>query len=39
VLRECVIGADVRIGAYARVGPGIVLESGAVIPERTTLVR
>ena len=39
VLRECVIGADVKIGAYARLGPGIVLESGAVIPERTTLDR
>jgi len=39
VLRECVIGADVKIGAYARLGPGIVLESGAVIPERTTLTR
>src|SRR5207244_7063433 len=32
VLRECVIGADVKIGTHARVGPGIVLESGAVIP-------
>jgi len=39
VLRECVIGADVKIGTHARVGPGIVLESGAVIPERATLAR
>jgi mannose-1-phosphate guanylyltransferase len=39
VLAHCVIGADVKIGAYARVGPGVVLESGAVIPERTTLAR
>src|SRR5439155_954835 len=39
VLHECVIGADVKIGAHARVGSGVVLESGAVIPERTTLAR
>jgi mannose-1-phosphate guanylyltransferase len=39
VLHQCVIGADVKIGAYARVGSGVVLESGAVIPERTTLTR
>jgi NDP-sugar pyrophosphorylase family protein len=39
VLYQCVIGADVKIGAYARVGSGVVLESGAVIPERTTLAR
>src|SRR6266571_3691756 len=39
VLRECVIGADVKIGTHARVGAGIVLESGAVIPERATLAR
>ena len=39
VLHECVIGADVKIGAHARVGSGVVLESGAVIPERTTLTR
>ena len=38
-LRDCVIGADVKIGAYARVGAGVALESGAVIPERTTLTR
>jgi len=39
VLRDCVIGADVKIGAHARIGAGVVLESGAVIPERTTLTR
>ncbi|MBI4253611.1 MAG: NDP-sugar synthase [Candidatus Rokubacteria bacterium] len=39
VLLECVVGADVKIGALARVGAGVVLESGAVIPERTTLTR
>jgi NDP-sugar pyrophosphorylase family protein len=37
VLRECVIGAGVRIGAHARVGPGVVLESGAVVPDHATL--
>jgi len=37
LLQGCVVGADVRIGARARVGPDVVLESGAVIPERTTL--
>ena len=39
MLRDCIVGSDVRIGAHARVGAGVVLESGAVIPERTTLVR
>ena len=39
VLQDCVIGADVRIGAGARVGPGVVLESGADVPERATLTR
>jgi len=39
VLRDCVLASDVRIGAHARVGPGVVLESGAVIPERATLSR
>lgn len=39
LLRDCILGADVRIGAHARVGAGVVLESGAVIPERTTLTR
>ena len=39
VLQDCVIGADVKIGAHARVGPEVVLESGAVVPERATLSR
>lgn len=39
VLRDCVLGADVKIGAHAHVGAGVVLESGAVIPERTSLTR
>lgn len=38
-LCDCVIGADVKIGAFARIGAGVALESGAVIPERTTLTR
>ena len=36
LLQGCILGADVRVGARARVGPDVVLESGAVIPERTT---
>jgi mannose-1-phosphate guanylyltransferase len=36
-LRECVIGADVRIGADVDIGPGVVLESGAFIPDHTRL--
>jgi len=39
VLQDCVVGADVKIGAYARVGPEVVLESGAVVPEHATLTR
>jgi mannose-1-phosphate guanylyltransferase len=39
VLRDCVVGADARIGAHADIGPGVILESGAVIPERTRLTR
>lgn len=38
-LCDCVIGADVKIGAFAHVGSGVVLESGAIIPARTTLTR
>jgi acetyltransferase-like isoleucine patch superfamily enzyme len=34
-----VVGADVKIGAYAHVGPEVVLESDAVVPERATLTR
>lgn len=37
VVRDCVVGDGVRIGAHAMVGAGVVLESGAVIPERTQL--
>ena len=36
-LRDCVIGADVHIGADVEIGPGVVLESGAVIPDHTRL--
>jgi len=39
VLRGCVIGADARIGARAEIGPDIVLESGAVVPEHARLAR
>jgi mannose-1-phosphate guanylyltransferase len=33
VLRECLVGADVRIGSHAEIGPGVVLESGAVVAD------
>jgi NDP-sugar pyrophosphorylase family protein len=36
-LRDCVVGAGARIGANAHIGPGGVIESGAVVPERTRL--
>jgi len=39
VLQDCIVGANVTIGAYARVGPEVVLESGAVVPEHATLTR
>jgi len=39
ILQDCVIGADVKIGAHARVGPDVILESGAVVPEGATLTR
>jgi len=35
VLRDCVIGADVRIGADVDIAPGVILESGAVVPDHT----
>jgi NDP-sugar pyrophosphorylase family protein len=38
-LRDCVVGADARIGAHAEVGAGVVLESGAVVAERSRLSR
>jgi mannose-1-phosphate guanylyltransferase len=34
LLRDCVVGAEVKIGAQAEVGAGVILEPGAVIPER-----
>ena len=37
VLRDCVVGADVRIGADVDIAPGVVLESGAVVPDHTRL--
>jgi NDP-sugar pyrophosphorylase family protein len=39
VLRDCIIGADVRIGQQAHVGPGVVLEDGAVVAPRARVVR
>jgi NDP-sugar pyrophosphorylase family protein len=36
-LRRCLVGADARIGADVEIGPGGVIESGAVVPERTRL--
>jgi mannose-1-phosphate guanylyltransferase len=39
VLRDCLIGADVRIGQNAHVGPGVVLEDGAVVASRARFVR
>jgi NDP-sugar pyrophosphorylase family protein len=37
VLRDCVVGADVRIGAGADIAPGVILESGAVVPDHARL--
>jgi mannose-1-phosphate guanylyltransferase len=37
VLRECVIGADVRIGADVDIAPGVILESGAIVPDHARL--
>jgi acetyltransferase-like isoleucine patch superfamily enzyme len=39
ILQDCVIGADVTIGAGARVGAEVVLASGTTVPERATLAR
>ncbi len=33
----CVLGDDVSVGAHAEVGAGVILESGAVVPERSKL--
>ena len=37
VLRDCVLGADVRIGADVDIAPGVILESGAVVPDHARL--
>ncbi len=37
VLRDCVLGADVRVGAAAEIGSGVILESGAVVPDHARL--
>jgi NDP-sugar pyrophosphorylase family protein len=37
VLAGCVVGADARIGAGSHLGPGVALESGAVVPPRARL--
>jgi NDP-sugar pyrophosphorylase family protein len=37
VLRDCVIGADARIGADVEIAQGVILESGAVVPDHTRL--
>ena len=39
VLRDCVIGNDARIGDHAEIGADVVLEPGAVVPERARLPR
>ncbi len=39
ILRDCVVAAGARIGAHARLGADVVLEAGAVVPERATLSR
>ena len=36
-LRDCIVGAGVRVGAGARIGPGAVLEGGTVVPAGATL--
>jgi len=36
-VHDCVVGAGARIGAHAEVGAGVVLESGAVVAERSRL--
>jgi mannose-1-phosphate guanylyltransferase len=37
VLHDCVVPADVTIGAHAHLGPGVVLEPHATIPPHTKL--
>jgi mannose-1-phosphate guanylyltransferase len=34
VLRDCVVPSNVTIGAHAEIGPGVVLEPDATIPDR-----
>jgi NDP-sugar pyrophosphorylase family protein len=36
-LRDCIVGAGVRVGAGARIGPGAVLEGGTVVPAGASL--
>jgi mannose-1-phosphate guanylyltransferase len=38
-LRDCILPSDVRIGPHAEVGATVVLEPGAVVPERAKLPR
>jgi NDP-sugar pyrophosphorylase family protein len=37
VLRDCVIGAGAKIGAHATIGPGIIIESEAIVADHATL--
>ena len=37
ILRDCVVASDARIGAQAEIGPHVVLEAGAVVPDRARL--
>jgi len=37
VASGCVLGADTSVGAHAEVGSGVILESGAVVAERSKL--
>jgi mannose-1-phosphate guanylyltransferase len=39
VAQGCVLGADVSVGAHAEVGAGVILQSGAVVAERSKLPR
>ncbi len=39
VLDACVLASDVRVGARAQLGDGVVLEAGAVVPEGAKLPR
>lgn len=37
ILRDCVVASGARIGAHAEVGPGVTLEAGAIVAERSRL--